>query len=314
MFKLSHYLKRARTIGFLDTVKKIAGFEEIFTCAFHKHGDTCFQHLPYSHSYWYADPILVRSDHCNYVFMEIFDRKRQKGLIGYSTIEGEHMTSPRIILEEKWHLSFPMIFIHDHTFYMIPESSEISSLCLYRCARFPDHWELCAKFPTEDPLVDTIVWDQTEDNIRLLSCANPKDAPLTCKWMQYDLSCTDGKWELHPVSSYNAGTDFDYHSRNAGPLCIGTTPGIVIHPVQISTSSTYGKELYLYRYDKDGKDPKKEELLQKLSVQDYRIPSLKHHKLYGTHTYGINEQYEVIDIKLYSWQPLKWFYRITAGR
>lgn len=312
MFQLSYYVKRARTIGFLDTIKKIAGFEEIFTCAFRKHGETVFHHLPYSRSYWYADPILVKDGQKNYVFMEIFDRKRQKGLIGYSMIQEEHMTSPRIILEEKWHLSFPMIFLFDNMFYMIPESSEVNSLCLYRCTRFPDQWELCAKFPTEYPLVDTIVWDTVENGVRLLSCANPKEAPLTCKWVQYELSFIDGKWNLTPLFAYNAGTDYNYHSRNAGSLCIGTDPELVIHPVQSSTPRTYGKELYLYRYDKDVQDPQKEELLKKLSAESYRIPSLRHHRLYGTHTYGANEQYEVVDIKLYSWQPLKWFYRITA--
>lgn len=314
MSKLSYYLKRARTVGFLDTIKKVIGFEEIFTCAFRRNGETAFRHLPYSRSYWYADPILIESDHTHYVFMEIFDRKRQKGLIGYSTLEGGHMTSPRIVLEEDWHLSFPMIFTLDDTFYMIPESSEINSLCLYRCARFPDRWELCAKFPTEDPLVDTIVWERTGDVLRLLSCANPKDAPLTCKWVQYDLCNESGEWKLTPVSSYNAKTDYDHCSRNAGPLCTGAKPDMMIHPVQASTSGTYGKELHLFRYDKDAKDPKKEELLKTLSVQSFCIPSLKRQRLYGTHTYGADKQYEVIDVKLYSWQPLKWFYRMTAKR
>lgn len=312
MFNLKYYLRRARTIGFLDSLKKIAGYEEIFTCAFRKRGETIFHHLPYSGSYWYADPILMEVDHIHYVFMEVFDRKRQKGLIGYSTLDGGCMSSPRIVLEENWHLSFPMIFSYHDTFYMIPESSEINCLCLYRCTSFPDHWELCAKFPTDHPLVDTIEWDRDGDRIRLLSCANPKDAPLTCKWVQYDLSETDGNWTLNPVPSYNSETVYDYCSRNAGPLCTGNSQEL-IHPVQCSTPRTYGKELYLYRYDKDLKEPRKETLLQRLSVQDYCIPSLKHKKLYGTHTYGADSQYEIVDVKLYSWQPLKWFYRMTAG-
>lgn len=310
MFKLGYYLKRARTIGFVDTIKKAIGYEEIFTCAFRRQGEPVFYHLPYSHAYWYADPILIEHDQKHYVFMEIFDRKRQKGMIGYSLIEDGDMTAPRIILEEKCHLSFPMIFSFDQTFYMIPESSAADSLYLYRCTRFPDQWELCAEFPTEYPLVDTIVWGTCENGIRLLSCANPKDAPLTCKWVQYDLSLSNGAWHLTPLSAYNDGTDYDYCSRNAGPLCTGTDPDFVIHPVQSSTSRTYGKELYLYRYDGNVQDPKRETLLKKLSVESYRIPSLKHHKLYGTHTYGANEQYEIVDVKLYSWQPLKWFYRL----
>lgn len=34
MFNLKYYLRRARTIGFLDSLKKIAGYEEILPALF----------------------------------------------------------------------------------------------------------------------------------------------------------------------------------------------------------------------------------------------------------------------------------------
>ena len=51
----------------------------------------------------------------------------------------------RNILETKYHLSFPFIFKYKSCFYLIPETSEINSINIYKCVKFPNKWKFYKK-------------------------------------------------------------------------------------------------------------------------------------------------------------------------
>src|SRR5690606_7713123 len=49
-------------------------------------------------------------------------------------------STPRVVLEEPHHLSYPQVFAYKRKVYMIPESSGADELVLYRAEHFPDRW------------------------------------------------------------------------------------------------------------------------------------------------------------------------------
>src|SRR5581483_6764919 len=64
----------------------------------------------------------------------------RKGIISLFEIIGGRATNPRPILERPYHLSYPFVFRHGAEIYMIPETSSVGRIELYRAETFPDRW------------------------------------------------------------------------------------------------------------------------------------------------------------------------------
>lgn len=95
--------------------------------------------------YDWADPFVVEIEGKGfYLFFEELNIKSGKGHISYFTFDsaGELMgNSPKKVIKEKFHLSYPFVFKDIDTFYMIPESANSGDLWLYESTNFPDKWE-----------------------------------------------------------------------------------------------------------------------------------------------------------------------------
>ena len=46
-------------------------------------------------------------------------------------------TNPKVVISNKYHMSYPFVFNYEGVCYMIPESAENGSLELYICHKFP---------------------------------------------------------------------------------------------------------------------------------------------------------------------------------
>jgi hypothetical protein len=86
---------------------------------------------------FYADPFPMRHNGRDFLFVEEFPVTTQRGCISVSTFEGAKFTTPRPVLEEPWHLSYPFVFEHAGEVWMIPESGEARAIYLYRADPFP---------------------------------------------------------------------------------------------------------------------------------------------------------------------------------
>ena len=89
-----------------------------------------------------ADPFVVTWQGRTVVFFEELDHRVGKGIIAAIEFNeqgplGEIFT----VLDEPWHLSYPFLIEDGGELWMIPESSAMKEVTLYRCARFPDRWE-----------------------------------------------------------------------------------------------------------------------------------------------------------------------------
>lgn len=90
---------------------------------------------------FYADPFVMEHRGRHYLFVEEFPYATGRGVISVAEL-GEDGTfgTPRMVLEEPHHLSYPQVFTQDGELFMIPESSAARELVLYRAEAFPDRW------------------------------------------------------------------------------------------------------------------------------------------------------------------------------
>ena len=98
--------------------------------------------VPPKDRFW-ADPHLVHRDGSHYAFIEECPFATGKGHIAVLRIgaDGTHDEAVTV-LERDYHLSYPFVFEHDGTLYMVPESEANRTIDLYRCVDFPAKWEL----------------------------------------------------------------------------------------------------------------------------------------------------------------------------
>jgi hypothetical protein len=97
--------------------------------------------LPPKDRIW-ADPFAVYRDGQYYVFIEEMPLASNRGHLSYLTIDEKgHWTQPVKIISEPYHLSYPFIFIHEDTHYLVPESVENRTIDLYKCVDFPEKWQ-----------------------------------------------------------------------------------------------------------------------------------------------------------------------------
>lgn len=118
--------------------------------------------------YWAADPFIITFDDKDYLFFEMFDRLKGKGVIGYREINGGKISRMKIAYKAEYHLSFPFIFHYNNDVYMMPEYSEGKELFLLKATHFPDKWEKVESWMNEKRLVDSILLSY-QGNIFLLT-------------------------------------------------------------------------------------------------------------------------------------------------
>ena len=89
-----------------------------------------------------ADPFIFNFKERNIIFVEDYSFKTNKGRISAIEIKSDKEKFLGVVLEEDFHLSFPFVFENDNNVYMIPETSQINEIRLYKCNEFPKNWKL----------------------------------------------------------------------------------------------------------------------------------------------------------------------------
>ena len=241
--------------------------------------------------YWFADPFLFSHSGKDYLFVEMFDRWKEKGVIGVCRIRNGKCKNFHVCLETPFHLSYPCIYEDNNEIYMIPECYQSGEVWIYRCAAFPYRWE------KDRLLLKGFAVDTTP-------CFFGKER----FWLttQFDSPCqriNDNLWQIDDLDgAARCLVSNDYSSRGAGHII--SENDCFIRPSQ-NCSKSYGEHLVFNRgYFKDGT------YHENPFMQVYPPTSSKHkdaitveccnvEKRYsGLHTYNISKHYEVIDLRL----------------
>ena len=88
-----------------------------------------------------ADPFMISEQGKWYMFFEVWNSTSNQGDIGLAVSEdGLSWDYSQVVLNERFHLSYPYVFKCKNEFYMVPETSEAYSVRLYRAKEFPLKW------------------------------------------------------------------------------------------------------------------------------------------------------------------------------
>ncbi len=100
-------------------------------------------------SWFVADPFLSRAGDRWYLFFEVLDTVKHKGVIGLAeSKDGVEWLSRGTVLEEPYHLSYPHVFESEGQHYMVPEGHQGGAVRLYRANDFPYDWTPIAVITT----------------------------------------------------------------------------------------------------------------------------------------------------------------------
>ncbi len=252
--------------------------------------------LPNTKSMWCADPFLFEKEGRLYVFFEVLDYMKRKGLLGYREVTESGFGDIKVIYEGDSHLSFPFIYEENGTVYIIPESFHSSKLFRLKCTEFPDSWEIDKTF-TEDKLVDTVMLERNGTRYYISQRVEEADV-----FNRVDLfyeengelkECAANPVKLDLADSRGAGKVFEHN-------------GELIRPSQ-DCSASYGSALYFNRITRLDKNGYEETPVKTVFVHDINTDVKR--EFCGIHTYNRLGNYEVIDLKL----PAKFNLRNSVG-
>jgi len=147
------------------------------------------------------------------MFLEVFNRETNHGDIAYAeSVDGRKWNYRQIVLNEKFHLSYPYVFEWDNTYYLIPESNEDLSVRLYKAINFPEKWEYVNNLLSGYRFVDPSIFRYGEKWWMFVSTLENEALNL---YFSDDLSFG---WQPHPM---NPVVKLDKHlSRPGGRVII----------------------------------------------------------------------------------------------
>ena len=208
-------------------------------------------------NYWCADPFIFEVEGKEYIFVEQYDKKKDKGCIGYFVIDKGIAVNKGIIIDNPYHMSYPNVFKYNDSIYMIPESSANSTVDLYIAVSFPDRWEKVSTLIKDEKLVDSTVY--CEENTYYL--------------ISYSL---ENKYEIKVYSLNLDNMSVRYISSKRYKDNIGRPAGRlykdgsrIIRPAQ-DCSIKYGEAILLYEVDCfDNNGLFVEHLIKRITAKDY---------------------------------------------
>lgn len=207
-----------------------------------------FKVLPDDGSRFYADPFVIEHDGRVYMFVEEFPFATGRGVISVSQLQDDGtFATPRIVLQEPHHLSYPQVFAQDGEIYMIPESASARELVLYRAEEFPDVWVRDTVLLRDRDVNDATLYE-SGGLFWLLGTERFGYGSASDTMVVYWAERLRGPWIAHalnPVAVDHSAT------RPGGPFVRGA--GGTVLPVQ-NGSETYGGGLGLMQLEHLGQD------------------------------------------------------------
>lgn len=244
-----------------------------------------FNVLPNTIRYWAADPFIIANGKKDYLFFEMFDRFKGKGLIGCREINDNKIGKMKVVYRAEHHLSFPYIFEYDNEYYMMPEYSEGEELLLLKAIDFPNKWEKVESWMSGKRVVDSVIL-KYENQIYLFT-QELREGYSSDELLIFIYN--EKKWIRHCM---NPVVNSLTNSRLAGRIF--QKENKLIRVAQ-DCKNGYGTRLHFSNILKLSETGFIEEIFKTVNVEDIKTYSKE--KFCGLHTYNFNERYEVIDLK-----------------
>lgn len=253
--------------------------------------DELFHIIPNSRRYWAADPMVFEYDNSIYIFAELYDYTKRRGIIGVTEFDGKKFGKWKPVITEKFHMSYPYIFKHNEKIYMIPETSEANKLFLYVCVDFPYNWKLEKVICSDVKLVDTSIIKSDDSFIGFTESIN--DEIHDYKIILSDNFEMIKKEEISDSGNgeMRCGGKVFKHNHSVVRVCQ-------------DCKNDYGEALIFRICDNDFNQLTSKRIIPTDFSYDKTI------LLDGMHTYSSIENMEVIDIKTRRFSVLNLIFRI----
>lgn len=184
---------------------------------------------------FYADPFVVRHADATWLFCEAFHCAGNRGYIAAARIGDDlEMREPARVLDPGCHTSFPFVFEHGGTLYLVPETSRGGSVELYACDAMPDRWRLAARLLEGVDCADSVLY--LHEGVWYLVTSQAADRGSSSRGLA--IYCAESplspRWGPHPVNRERRYADRSHgYGRNAGAIVADGSD--LLRPMQAST-------------------------------------------------------------------------------
>ncbi len=207
-----------------------------------------------------ADPFMIEHKGNFHLFFEVLNSKRERGEIAHAQSKDlKQWQYTGVVLRERHHLSYPCIFKHEGSIYMIPEYLKSKEIRLYQATAFPNKWRHVSTLlkgknryaPLSDPSII-----HHEGRWYLLINARKLNSLYL-----FSADTLTGEWREHPQSPVIVNSI--HYSRPGG--------GIVKHNGELYRFSQdgyphYGSKVWAFRITELSPERYKEELVPGCAV------------------------------------------------
>jgi hypothetical protein len=240
---------------------------------------SAFKWLTPPKGHFHADPFLVEDQGRTWMFFEDYIYCESKAaIVCREVLPNGELGQMRTVLRRPYHLSYPFVFKHDGSYYLIPESVSNRTVELYRATDFPYQWSL-EKVLFLGKAVDTTAFIDGDTFWFFTTLQAPAgDGMYLCLFYSDRI---DGEWQWHPANPIS----MDVRDARCGGR-VFRHDGKLIRISQ-DCSGRYGSSFSFREIVTVTKTEYRETLLQTVE------PWSK--SFWGTHTYDHSSNIEVID-------------------
>jgi hypothetical protein len=232
---------------------------------------------------FYADPCLVDWRGSCYLFFEEFSFADQRGAISCCELTPDgRWTTPEVVLERPYHLSYPFVFFVGEEAFMLPETAANGAIELYKARSFPRGWAFERALVTEVRAVDPTLIEH-DGRYWLFANVAVEGASTNDELFLFSAGSLRGPWEPHPRNPIISDV------RRARPAGRPFTDarGNLVRPAQ-DCSGFYGRAVVFNRIDELSETGYRETSLGRLD------PTWQPSNT-GTHTFTRSATWEAVD-------------------
>jgi hypothetical protein len=233
----------------------------------------------------YADPFLFEHEGSHHLFCEEIPKGSRRGVISHTELhrDGTVAEPPAPVLEAPYHLSYPFVFAHGGEIFLIPESSDVRRVELYRAVDFPRVWE------RETVLLDDLVASDATllahgEQLWLFVGVAVPHATLLDELHLFIAADPRGPWRAHPRNPIVSDVRC---ARPAGAIQRWGTR--LVRPGQ-DGSRRYGGAISFREIDELSESDYAEHEIARLDPGD--LVSAR-----ATHTYAGDGRFEAVDLR-----------------
>ena len=175
-----------------------------------------YQRIDLPDDTWWADPHLFERDGQMYVFFEQMSTADTHGYLSVAKLDSAGQPSEATkILDVGSHLSYPHVFEHESSVYLIPESTSTGSVSLYKADEFPNKWSFVQNLLSDVDLADSTLHHDGKRFWMFCNSWSHRTVNERDELFLFYADSLTGPWQAHPLNPVVTGVD---RARMAGPL------------------------------------------------------------------------------------------------